>query len=153
MATGEFRNTVIRRQTDNSLKEKNALLRIMVVGLSIASALSVGSCAKNANNLRQVRSANADLKDSVRSYQKDAADKTQENEKLKEYAETAQSFALGIRPWSDENDSGCEDPNCPQCKKMEEENAQKVKNFEKACKDANINEEMLTRLQRGWDRE
>ena len=136
-----------------SLKLKNRLLWAGLVGLSAFSVLSVGSCSSNAKALNQSHLENAGLKERIVYFQKDAAGLASENQKLKAYAEDAQSFALGIRPWLDENDSGCEDPNCANCKKMEKENNQKLESFSKAMDTIGIDEKTLSRLQEGWNRE
>ena len=135
-----------------SLNLKNRLLWATLVGLSAFSVLSVSSCSSNAKALNQSCRENQDLKERIACFQKDAADLALENQGLKSYAEDAQSFALGIRPWLDENDSGCEDPNCAACKKMEQENNEKLKTFSKAMDILGIDEKILSRLQEGYEK-
>jgi len=136
-----------------SLSRKNRLLWAGLIGLSALSAFSINSCRKNANALNLERSENTALRATVSHFQSDEARLAFENQKLKNYAEDAQSFASGLRPWLDENDSGCEDPTCAACKKMEKENNKKLDEFSKAMDTLNIDEKILSRLQEGWNRE
>ncbi|MGN0919428.1 MAG: hypothetical protein ACI4OR_01530 [Alphaproteobacteria bacterium] len=134
-----------------SLNRKNRFLWMGLIGLSALSALSIGSCHKTAKELNQSRLENRKLKEDVSYYQQDASKLVFENHRLKNYAEEAHGFALGIRPWLDENDFGCEDPNCPACKKMEKENEKKLKEFSKAVDTIGIDSNVLNRLQKGYE--
>ena len=135
-----------------SLNRKNRLLWAGLIGLSALSILSISSCRKNAKELDQSRLENAGLEERASHYQNDAANLALENRRLRSYAEDAHGFALGIRPWLDENDSGCEDPNCANCKKMEKENEKKLDDFSKAMETIGIDEKILARLQEGYEK-
>ena len=150
--TDSSKKTPVAELVDESisLNRKNHLLWASLIGLSALSAFSISSCSKNANALNQERSKNTALHATVSHFQSDAARLAFENQELKNYAEDAQSFALGLRPWLDENDSGCEDPNCAACKKMEKENEKKLDEFSKAMDTLNIDKKILFRLQEGW---
>lgn len=146
------RNENIKKEND-SLIQSNYFLKKGLVGLSILSVLSIGSCYKNAKALTEVRADNKELANRVAYFQKDSAELFSENKKLKNYADDAQNFALGIRPLLDENDFGCEDPNCIKCKKMEKENDKKLDEFSKAMDTLNLDQKVLFRLQEGWQRQ
>ena len=133
-----------------SLNRKNRLLWAGLIGLSALSCFSISSCRKNAKDLESVQRENGVLKSDVSALVKKGHQIYEENIVLRDYAEDAQSFALGLRPWLDENDSGCEDPNCAACKKMEKENDKKLDEFSKAMDTLNIDEKILFRLQEGW---
>lgn len=125
-----------------SLNRQNRLLWTGLIGLAAVSVLSINSCSKNANALSQARSE-------MGAVQQKVAALTAENAKLKDYADTAQNFSLGIRPWYDENDFGCEDPKCAACDRMEKENKKKFVAFTNAVDTLNINPKVLERLQKG----
>ena len=133
-----------------SLNRKNRLLWAGLIGLSALSAFSISSCWKNAKDLESAHRENSVLKSDVSALVKKGHQIYEENIALRDYAEDAQSFALGLRPWLDENDSGCEDPNCAACKQMEKENDKKLDEFSKAMDTLNIDEKILFRLQEGW---
>lgn len=146
------RNENIKKE-DAFLIQSNRFLKKGLIGLSILSVLSIGSCWKNATALTKVRANNKELTNRVAYFQKDATKVSIENQKLKNYADDAQTFALGIRPWLDEHDYECEVLNCPKCKKIKQENDQKLDDFSKAIDTLNIDEEVLSRLQEGWQRQ
>lgn len=147
-----FNNESLKKE-NHSLRFQNRALKGCVLGVLALNAVLAGYSYRTACNLNKTRSENTGLQQRVTHFQKDSADLFSENQKLKNYADDAQNFALGIRPLLDENDFGCEDPNCTKCKKMEKENDKKLDEFSKAMDTLNIDEEVLSRLQEGWQRQ
>ena len=136
-----------------SLNRKNYLLRAAVIALSALSIVLYHSNSKNTKALKGVRSENASLREDVSRFQKETTRLVSENERLKAYGDEAYGFVLAIQPHLDENDLGCEDPNCAQCQKMEKENNQKLETYFKATKALNIDLKTLHRLQKGFTKE
>lgn len=139
------------RVSVSELQRKNHVLWIGLIGFAAVAAVSAGfgiGASKQAQRSKNICEAQAaDL------FRAKVANDTlyAENQKLHAYAEEAHAFSLSIRPWLDENDSGCEKPNCADCQKMEAENAKKIKAFDKACDTANIDRARLNRLQKGFE--
>ena len=135
-----------KKISPNAIRVRNAI----IAGVAIFGALSFDAYRKAASELGKTRQENEALQADISRFQKDAANLALENMDLKNYAEDAQAFALSIRPWLDENDSGCEDPNCEKCRKMEKENDKKLDDFSEAMDTIGINYDALSRLQDGY---
>lgn len=127
-----------------SKNRKSHACHFLMMGFLAVSLVSTAAWLRTKQDLRNER-------ERVSSLSSDVKELRAKNKNLQEYAEDARSFALGIRPLFDENDSGCEDPNCAACRKMEKENDRKLDEFSKAMNTLNIDYEKLARLQEGLE--
>lgn len=134
--------------TDNDEGRKNRLLKSALVGLSILSALSIGSCCQNKRDAAQAHSEVAVLTEKASHLQKDVSDLSSENQKLKNYAEEANKFAINIQcPYTSVDD--LEHVEGDDVEAIEEEKRMK-KEYDKACKVLGIDQIVLEYLQKGY---
>ena len=85
-------------QENRALKQKNIVSSSLACFLVIVSALSIGSCRRNAVNLEKANQENKALKGEVEHFRQDAANVALENFKLKGYVADAQDFVNSIHP-------------------------------------------------------
>lgn len=145
-------------EENRSLRRKNALSIAALMAMTVLSVCSIESCRRNGVALHDARQENKKLKEDISLYHEDNKNLAIQNTNLKHYANVAQDFATSIYPEEttvadDIDDSLSDAEKAKAMRAMEEENAKAKKSYHDACKTLRIDQEALTRLQKGWERE
>ena len=80
------------------LEQKSLIRTALLIFLTATSVLSIGSCCRNASELKKVKEDNEDLKKDVEYYQKDAQELSLAKGELETYANDAYDFVSSIHP-------------------------------------------------------